>query len=102
MTLGLAALDDLFQAFETLRLALEGSDAAEIEAASGEVSRAAASVRAIGAWRSEPAVVERLSTLLPLIESARVRTHVLADHMGQRLNLLAAQGARSAPLTYGR
>lgn len=102
MPLGLAALDDLFDAFEDLRDVLDGHDALAIEAASNRVSHAAAAVRAIGAWRSDPQVVERLSAMLPLLESARVRVNLLADHAGQRLSILAAHGSRAAPLTYGR
>lgn len=102
MPLGLAALDDLFRAFDELRDVLDGFDAAEIDAASARVAQAAAKVRAIGAWRADPAVIERLSTLLPLLESARIRTSLLHDHAGQRLALLAAHGAQSAPLVYRR
>ncbi|MES2175989.1 MAG: hypothetical protein V4523_18880 [Pseudomonadota bacterium] len=102
MPLGLAALDDLFDAFEDLRDVLDGTDAAAIELASNRVSRAAASVRAIGAWRSEPAVIERLSVMVPLLDSARIRVKLLADHAQQRLSILAAHGAQAAPLTYGR
>ena len=102
MPLGLAALDDLFAAFDGLRDALTGSDVSAIEQASDRVSRAAAGVRAIGAWRSDPAVGERISAMLPLIESARVRVNLLADHASQRLSILASHGARAAPLTYGR
>ena len=46
MPLGLAALDDLFAAFDGLRDALTGSDVSAIEQASDRVSRAAAGVRA--------------------------------------------------------
>ncbi|QGP79939.1 hypothetical protein [Sphingobium sp. CAP-1] len=102
MPLGLAALDDLFDAFEDLRDVLGGTDAVAIETASNRVSRAAASVRAIGAWRSEPAVVERLSAMVPMLESARVRVSLLADHASQRLAILAAHGSQAAPLTYRR
>jgi hypothetical protein len=102
MPLGLAVLDDLFDAFEDLRDVLGSSDAVAIETASDRVSRAASAVRAIGAWRSEPAVVERLSAMMPLLESARIRVSLLADHSSQRLSILAAHGARAAPLTYGR
>lgn len=102
MPLGLAALDDLFDAFEDLRDVLDGHDALAIETASNRVSHAAAAVRAIGAWRSDPAVVERLSAMLPLLESARMRVNLLADHASQRLAMLAAHGSRTAPLTYGR
>ncbi|MDR7154667.1 hypothetical protein J2W40_001482 [Sphingobium xenophagum] len=102
MPLGLAALDDLFEAFEDLRDVLDGTDAVAIELASNRVSRAAATVRAVGAWRSEPIVIERLNAMLPLLESARVRVSLLADHANQRLAMLAAHGSTHAPLTYGR
>lgn len=102
MPLGLAALDDLFDAFEDLRDVLGGNDPVAIETASNRVSHAAASVRAVGAWRSDPAVVERLSAMLPMIESARVRVNLLADHASQRLSILASHGVQAAPLTYGR
>lgn len=102
MPLGLAALDDLFAAFEQLRDALDGIDVAAIEAAGNRVGHAAAAVRAIGAWRSDPAVVERLKAMPPLLESARVRINLLSDHANQRLAMLATHGARHAPLTYGR
>lgn len=102
MPLGLVALDDLFDAFEDLRDVLDGHDATAIEMASNRVSRAAASVRAIGAWRSDPDVVERLSALVPMLDSARIRVNLLTDHAHQRLAILAAHGAHSVPLTYGR
>jgi hypothetical protein len=102
MPLGLAAIDDLIASFEILRAALDGQDANAIDAASSKVARAASAVRAIGAWRDEPAVAERLKSLRPQMESARVRSHLLADHCAQRLSLLAAHGAQNTPLTYGR
>ncbi|WP_420146329.1 hypothetical protein [Sphingobium sp.] len=102
MPLGLAALDELFNAFEELRDVLDGNDAAAIEAASHRIAMAAASVRAIGAWRSDPAVKDRLKDVMPLIDSARIRVKLLADHAQQRLSILAAHGAQAAPLTYGR
>ena len=102
MPVGLAALDDLFSAFEELRAALDGTDVAVIDAAASRVSNSAAAVRTIGAWRADDAVRQRVSTLLPLIEAARVRINVLTDHAGQRLALLAAHGSTQAPLTYRR
>jgi hypothetical protein len=102
MPLGLAALDDLFEAFGGLRDVLDGSDAGAIEQASNRVSHAVASVRGIGAWRSDPATVARLTALLPLLDSARVRVNVLADYANQRLAMLAVRGSSHAPLTYGR
>ncbi|AMK22015.1 hypothetical protein VVT58_10690 [Sphingobium sp. SJ10-10] len=102
MPLGLAALDALNAAFEELRSVLDGTDVAAIEAATRRIAAAASTVRAIGVWRSDEVVRERLKALQPLIESARVRTNLLADHANQRLTILAAQGAETAPLVYGR
>ena len=102
MPLGVAALDDLFSAFEELRVALDGTDVTTIDAAASRVSRCAAAVRAIGAWRADDAIRARVAALLPLIEAARVRINVLTDHAGQRLALLAAHGSTQAPLVYGR
>jgi len=53
-------------------------------------------------WRSDEAVKDRLKALAPLMESARIRTNLLADHASQRLAILAARGAEAAPLVYGR
>ncbi|MDX3900043.1 MAG: hypothetical protein QHC40_05975 [Sphingobium sp.] len=102
MPLGLAAIDDLIASFDSLRAAMDEQDAAAIDAASAQVARSAAAVRAIGAWRDEPAVKDRLTQLRPQVESLRVRSHLMADHAAQRLSLLAAHGAETAPLTYGR
>ncbi|WP_340267362.1 hypothetical protein [Sphingobium mellinum] len=102
MPLGLAALDDLLNAFEALRAALDGSDPATIEAATSRIDRATTAARAIGAWRSDEAVKARLTALLPLLESARVRLNVLTDQAGQRLAILASHGSTHAPLTYRR
>lgn len=102
MPLSLAALDDLANAFEELRGVLGSNDPVAIESASARVSQAAAAVRAIGAWRSDPVVADRLKAMLPVLESARVRVNLLADHTSQRLSILASHGAQTAPLTYGR
>lgn len=102
MPLGLVALDDLMSATQDLRLTLDGHDAQAIDAAAARVAQSAASVRAIGAWRSDPVLVDRLKALVPLLDSARIRSSLLADHAAQRLALLAAHGATLAPLTYGR
>lgn len=102
MPLGLAALDDLFSAFEELQVALDGTDVATIDAAASQVSHCASAVRSIGVWRADDAIRERVTALLPLIEAARVRINILSDHAGQRLALLAAHGSTQAPLVYGR
>lgn len=95
-------IDTLCEAFDALRAALDGNDVAAIDAAAVRVQRATADVRAVGAWRSDPALRERLKVLASLMESTRVRTSVLADQTRQRIDLLAAHGARNVPLTYSR
>lgn len=102
MPLGPAALEGMLTAMEGLREALDGSDVAAIESAAARVGQAADAVRAIGVWRAEPAVRDRLKALAPMLESARVRINLLNDHVGQRLSILAAHGAEAAPLVYGR
>ncbi|HUD93242.1 hypothetical protein [Sphingobium sp.] len=102
MPLSLAALDDLANAVEQLRGVLGGNDVVAIESASAHVGQAAAAVRAIGAWRSDPVVADRLKAMQPVLDSARVRVNLLADHASQRLSILASHGAQTAPLTYGR
>lgn len=102
MPLGLAALDELTSAFDALRVALDGREAAAIDAAAARVGKAASAVRAVGAWRADGDVEARLRGMMPLLEAARVRTALLADHAGQRVSTLAARGAGGVPLTYGR
>lgn len=102
MPFGLATLDELTAAFDALREALDGRDAGAIDIATAQVGKAASAVRAVGAWRADAEIEARLRDMKPLLEAARVRTAVLADHVGQRLSRLAAQGAGGAPLTYGR
>ncbi|MGC4250751.1 MAG: hypothetical protein QM605_04595 [Sphingobium sp.] len=102
MPLGLTALDQLRGACEDLRAVLDGFDPAAIDAASAKVGQAAAAVRAIGVWRSDPEVAERVKAIVPLLEMARVRTRVLSDQANQKLALLAAHGSETAPLVYGR
>lgn len=100
--MSLTALDLLRDAFSGLRAALDGDDAPAINAAAARVRDATLEVGAHAAWRDQPEVRERLEALLPLIEAARLRVHLLSDHARQRIALLAAHGATAAPLTYGR
>ena len=100
--MNLAALDGLRDAFAGLRAALDGTDVAAINAATARIRDAALEVRASGAWHDEPALRERLNSLLPLIEAARIRVHFLTDQARRHMDLLAERGATAAPLTYGR
>lgn len=98
---GVASLDDLHTAFGDLRRALDASDADAINAAARAVKRAADAVQAQGAWKTGPALSEKLNSLRPLIESARIRVNLASDDARRRVALLAEQGAASSA-TYGR
>lgn len=98
----ISALDQLRDAFAELRNALDGDDITRVDAATKRVRDATAQVRAAGAWRDEPAVRDRLNSLVPLIDAARIRTNVLSDNARQRIDLLAAHGHGKGALTYNR
>lgn len=100
--MSLSALDELRDAFADLRQALDGDDIIMVDAATARVRDATAHVRAAGAWRDEPAVRDRLNSLMPLIDATRIRTNVLNDNARQRIDLLAAHGGPQMPLTYRR
>jgi hypothetical protein len=100
--MSVAILDLLRDALAALRDALDGDDASRIDAATAQVSAAVSHVRTVGAWRDEPVLRERIASIIPLMEAARIRTSLLADHTRQRIALLAEYGTISAPLTYTR
>lgn len=100
--MSIAALDNLRAAFADLRAALDGDDMAAVDSATKRVKASAIEARAVGAWRDEPAVRDRLSDLMPLIDAARIRANILSDQARQRIDLLAVRGAAQAPMTYGR
>ncbi|MBB6123803.1 hypothetical protein [Sphingobium subterraneum] len=102
MPTGSAAIDSLHRAFGTLRSALDANDPAAILAASSEVRAITSDIRAQGAWRQDPALHEKIQSLLPMIDSARLRVNMASDHVRQRISLLADYGSDGAKLTYGR
>lgn len=99
---GHASLDKLQQAFGELRRALDSQDVAQIHAATAIVKVATDDVRSHGVWKMDPALKEKIETLKPMIESARVRVNLASDDVRQRISLLARNGAQGTPLTYGR
>lgn len=97
-----AAIAAIAAALEGLRDALDGRDPAAIDAAGQHLHAATSNAGAIGAWRADPELRERLKALLPRIDSARIRANVLSDQARQSMAMLADHGASTAPLTYGR
>ncbi len=102
MATGVASIDALYEAFGDLRRALDAQDASAINAANSAVKAATDAVRAQGAWKMDPALNEKLSALMPMIESARVRVNLASDDVRQRIGMLADRGAQGTALTYGR
>ena len=102
MPSGSAAINRLHTAFGVLRSALDSNDPAAILAASTEVRAITSDIRAQGAWRQDPVLHEKIQSLLPLIESARLRVNMASDHVRQRISLLADYGSEDAKPTYGR
>jgi hypothetical protein len=99
---GAASIDALTKAFADLRIALESEDAEAIFEASRKVRQATSQVRAEGAWHIDADLRAKLSTLMPMIESARVRVNVASDTVRQRITLLADHGGSEARVTYSR
>ncbi|PZU57321.1 MAG: hypothetical protein DI547_13525 [Sphingobium sp.] len=97
-----ALVDALTEAFADLGAALDSDEVAAIDAATTRVNGAVAALKGVGAWREDAALKEKLKALLPVMEAARIRTSLLADHTRQRITLLADRGVSHAPLTYGR
>ena len=99
---GGADIDSMTEAFTQLRYALESNDAARILDASRVVREATMRVRANGEWRMNGELHDKLTDLVPLIESARLRVNLASDDVRKKLSLLADRGGSEAKITYGR
>ncbi len=94
-----AAVKNLSSVTARLRLAMEASDAARIEAAIDEMRQAVEQVKEIGAVRADPAIRKQLETLLPQLDSSRMLACLLGDLAGQKLaTLSSANGDIPHPL----
>ena len=103
MTLMAVSVDDLQTAFDALRRALEGRDAAAILSATRSVRGAVDTLRATEAGRLDPELRTKLEALAPEIDAARVQVNLASDTVRQRMARLAQRGVETAaPMTYGR
>lgn len=93
----LAVIDALAEASTRLRGAMEASDADRIEAAIADFREALARVQAIGAWRTDPLLKQRIQSLLPRLESSRMLACLLGDLTGQKLAAMSATNAGAVP-----
>lgn len=93
----------LIAAQERLIAALDGDDAAAIEAALAEFHDGLVAVQAAaGMLRGQPGARERIEQALALAEAARIRTAYLADRTRRQLGRLAELGRTGGALSYGR
>jgi len=89
-------------AFDDLRIALDGGDAARMVLA-GEAVRIASEAMRQGAGEGlDDEARLALEKLLPTVEAARVQINLAADEARQRIDLLAQQGVEIAAATYAR
>lgn len=102
MATGVASIEVLQKAFGDLRRALDAQDASLINDATKAVRGAVDAVRAQGAWHIEPQLRKMLESLVPTIESARVRVSLASDDVRGRIAMLADRGAENTALTYRR
>ena len=82
--------------------ALDAQDVDALEESIDAFRAALDDVRAEGAWREQPNVIDVVSRIHALSESARVRVNFLTDLNQQRLDALAAARGRDNVVVYGR
>lgn len=84
------ALDALAQAQSALDLALDSSDTHLIELSCERFRRAIFDVRAVGAWRENPALARSAADILGRVELAQQRVKNLTRDTRERLAALEA------------
>ncbi len=97
MSAPLAVIDALAEASTRLRGAMEASDADRIEAAIVDFREALTRVQAIGAWRADPLLKQRVQSLLPRLESSRMLACLLGDLTGQKLSSMSENTGNAVP-----
>lgn len=97
------AIETLETAEQRLRGTMQGGDPEKILDAFTTFVTALETVRGIGAWRSDPALKDRLQVLQARLESDQTLARLLGDLTRQRLDLLAnTSAAATVRVTYGR
>lgn len=97
-----AALDRLVAAKTLLIEALDGGDAAELEAAVAGLGETLDLLKTNGQWHPTPETIALLTRALALAETARTRVNYLTDRNRRSLEILStAAGAARNPPAYG-
>ena len=84
---------------------IDALDAQDIDALESSIDAFRASleeVRAEGAWREQPGVLDCIGRIHRLSEAARIRVNFLTDLNQQRLHALAAARGQDNVVVYGR
>jgi hypothetical protein len=82
--------------------ALDAQDVDGLESSIEAFRSALDDVRAQGAWRDQPGVIESITRIHSLSEAARIRVNFLTDLNQQRIDALAAARGRDNVVVYGR
>jgi hypothetical protein len=98
----IAALDRLVAAQATLIEALDGDDAAGLEAAVAAFGQILDLLKTPGQWHPTPETIAQLTKALAIAETARARVNYLTDRNRRRMELFtAAVGAERRTPAYG-
>ena len=97
-----ASLERLEACHHSLIDALDSQDIDALESSIDEFRDALENVRAQGAWREQPNVLDSVARIYALTEAARIRVNFLTDLNQQRLEALAAACGRDGTAVYGR
>lgn len=84
---------------------IDALDAQDLDALEGSIEAfrtALDDVRAKGAWREQPGVLDSIGRIHALSEAARIRVNFLTDLNQQRIDTLAAARGRDNVVVYGR
>jgi hypothetical protein len=96
------ALDGFAAAMTALDLALDGHDPDVIVRANETFLTAIFELRAVGAWRAQPALARQAADMLGRVELAQQRVKNLTRETRERLSALDAARAAPALSLYGR
>ncbi len=89
--MSLALVDDLSAATAHLRAAMQKADLSDIEKAMARFRGAIEAIEAVGAWRSNSDLRERVKTVIAELESSRMLACLLGDMTGQMHAAFAAR-----------
>lgn len=94
--MSLALVENLADATGRLRIAMQQSDLSDIEKAMARFRQSMEALQAVGAWRADPVLKDRVKTVIDELESSRSLACMLGDLAGQ-MHLAYANRTPDAP-----